>query len=78
MQVQRHAQSWTRKIKYKDIYNMRQWKVKNIAIAASNDDGLANFINGIESEPDCKVKEVIFLGNDSIGVRLYQILYVEG
>ena len=55
---------------------MRQWKAKRIA--ASNDDELADFINDIESEPDCTVKEVIFLGSDSIGVRLYQILYVEG
>lgn len=55
---------------------MRQWKAKSIA--ASNDDGLADFINDIESEPDCAVKEVIFIGNDSTGVRLYQILYVEG
>ena len=57
---------------------MRQWKIKNIAIAASNDNGLADFINDIESKSDCKVKEVIFIGNDSNGVRLYQILYVEG
>ena len=57
---------------------MRQWKVKNIAVAASNDDGLANFINDIESKPDCKVKEVIFIGNDSTDAKLYQILYVEG
>lgn len=55
---------------------MRQWKAKSVA--ASNDDELADFINDIESKPDCMVKEVIFLGNDSIGVRLYQILYVEG
>ena len=55
---------------------MRQWKAKSVA--ALNDDELADFINGIESEPDRIVKEVIFLGNDSIGVRLYQILYVEG
>ena len=55
---------------------MRQWKVKRIA--ASNDDELANFINDIESKPDRKVKEVIFLGNDSAGTKLYQILYVEG
>ena len=55
---------------------MRQWKAKSIA--ASNDDELADFINDIESEPDCTVKEVIFLGNDSAGTKLYQILYVEG
>ena len=55
---------------------MRQWKAKSVA--ASNDDELADFINDIESKPDYNVKEVIFLGNDSIGVRLYQILYVEG
>ena len=76
MQVQRHAESWTREIKYKDIYNMRQWKAKSVA--ASNDDELANFINDIESEPDCTVKEVIFIGNDSTDTKLYQILYVEG
>ena len=78
MQVQRHAQSWTRerRVIYRDIYSMRQWKAKSVA--ASNDDELADFINNIESEPDRIVKEVIFLGNDSIGVRLYQILYVEG
>ena len=55
---------------------MRQWKAKSVA--ASNDDELADFINGIESEPDCKVKEVIFIGNDSTDTKLYQILYVEG
>ena len=57
---------------------MRQWKAKSVA--ASNDDELADFINGIESEPDCRVKEVIFIGNDSAGTntKLYQILYVEG
>ena len=76
MQVQRYAESWAREIKYKDIYNMRQWKAKSVA--ASNDDELADFINDIESEPDCKVKEVIFIGNDSVGTKLYQILYVEG
>ena len=76
MQVQRHAQSWTREIKYEDIYNMRQWKAKSVV--ASNDDELADFINDIESKPDCTVKEVIFIGNDPIGTKLYQILYVEG
>ena len=55
---------------------MRQWKAKSVA--ASNDDELADFINDIESEPDCMVKEVIFLGNDSTNAKLYQILYVEG
>lgn len=55
---------------------MRQRKAKSVA--ASNDDKLADFINDIESEPDCVVKEVIFLGNDSAGNKLYQILYVEG
>ena len=55
---------------------MRQWKAKSVA--ASNDEELADFINNIESEPDHIVKEVIFLGNDSIGTKLYQILYVEG
>ena len=76
MQVQRHGESWTREIKYKDIYNMRQWKAKSVA--ASNDDELADFINDIESEPDCTVKEVIFISNDSADTKLYQILYVEG
>lgn len=55
---------------------MRQWKAKSVA--ASNDEELADLINNIESEPDCKVKEVIFIGNDSIDAKLYQILYVEG
>ena len=55
---------------------MRQWKAKSIA--ASNDDELAGFINDIESEPDCTVKEVIFIGNDPTDTKLYQILYVEG
>ena len=55
---------------------MRQWKAKRAAV--SNDDELADFINGIESEPDCTVKEVIFIGNDSADTKLYQILYVEG
>ena len=55
---------------------MRQWKAKSVA--ASNDDELANFINNIESKPDCRVKEVIFIGNDPTDTKLYQILYVEG
>ena len=55
---------------------MRQWKAKSVA--ASNDDELADFINDIESKPDCMVKEVIFIGNDSTDTKLYQILYVEG
>ena len=55
---------------------MRQWKAKSVA--ASNDDELANFINDIESKPDRKVKEVIFIGNDPTDTKLYQILYVEG
>ena len=55
---------------------MRQWKAKSVA--ASNDDELTNFINDIESKPDCNVKEVIFLGSDSTDTKLYQILYVEG
>lgn len=55
---------------------MRQWKAKSVA--ASNDDELADLINNIESEPDRIVKEVIFLGNDSTGTKLYQILYIEG
>ena len=55
---------------------MRQWKAKSITV--SNDDELADFINDLESEPDCTVKEVIFIGNDPIDAKLYQILYVEG
>ena len=55
---------------------MRQWKAKSVV--ASNDDELADFINDIESKSDCNVKEVIFLGNNSVGTKLYQILYVEG
>ena len=55
---------------------MRQWKAKSVA--ASNDDELADFINDIESKPDYTVKEVIFIGKDSTGAKLYQILYVEG
>ena len=55
---------------------MRQWKAKSVA--ASNDDELADFINDIESKPDCNVKEVIFIGNDLTDTKLYQILYVEG
>ena len=55
---------------------MRQWKAKSVA--ASNDDELADFINDIESKPDCNVKDVIFIGSDSTNTKLYQILYVEG
>ena len=55
---------------------MRQWKAKSIA--ASNDNELTDFINDIGSKPDCNVKEVIFIGNDSTDTKLYQILYVEG
>ena len=55
---------------------MRQWKAKSVA--ASNDDELTDFINDIESKPDCNVKEVIFIGSNLTGAKLYQILYVEG
>lgn len=55
---------------------MRQWKAKSVTV--SNDDELTKFINDIESKPDCRVKEVIFIGNDSADAKLYQILYLEG
>ena len=77
MQVQRHAQSRARerRLIYRDIYHET---VEAKSVAASKDNELADFINDIESEPDCKVKEVIFIGNDPADTKLYQILYVEG
>jgi hypothetical protein len=54
---------------------MRQWKIKRIA--TFDDDELANFITKIDSQPGCKVKEIIFIGNNSQDRRIYQIIYVE-
>jgi len=54
---------------------MRQWKIERIA--TFDDEELANFITEIDNRPGCEVKEVIFIGNNTVKVRLYQILYIE-
>jgi len=54
---------------------MRVWKIQRIA--TFDDDELANKLMDIESKKGCKVKEVIYIGENPSKVRLYQILYVE-
>jgi len=54
---------------------MRVWKIKRIS--TFDDDELAAFITNIDNQPGCKFQEVIFMGNNSLNVRIYQILYTE-
>ena len=53
---------------------MRQWKIERIA--TFDDEELARFINEIDNRPGHKVKEVVFMGNNPVDVRIYQIIYV--
>lgn len=55
---------------------MRQWKVERIATLS--DEELANFINEIDDRPDCEAKEVVFIGDNTVKIRIYQVIYVEG
>ena len=54
---------------------MREWKVERIA--TFSDDELASFIQKIDSQPNQEVKEVIFIGNNTVDVRIYQIVYTK-
>ena len=54
---------------------MRVWKIKRIA--TFDDKELADFITKIDNQPGCKVREVIFMGNNVVETRIYQILYTE-
>jgi len=53
---------------------MREWKIERIA--TFSDEELADFIQKIDSRPNCEVKEVIFIGNSLNDVRIYQVVYV--
>lgn len=55
--------------------NMRTWKIERIT--TFSDDILANKLNEIESNPKNKIKEIIYMGNNMQGIRIYQIIYVE-
>lgn len=53
---------------------MRKWKIERIA--TFDDDELCNKIMEIESRgSNYKVQQVIFIGNNPVDVRLYQILF---
>ena len=52
---------------------MREWKIKRIT--TFDDEELANFIQSIDNVPGQRVKEVVFMGNNSENVRIYQVIY---
>ena len=54
---------------------MRTWKIERIT--TFSDDILANKLNEVESNPKNKIKEIIYMGNNMQGIRIYQIIYVE-
>ncbi len=54
---------------------MRNWKV--VRLVTFNDDELAAKLNTIESQPGCKVKEVVYIGDNPQHIRIYQIIFVE-
>ena len=54
---------------------MKKWKIERIA--TFDDDELCNKLDEIESNPNCKVKDVVFIGNNTLEVRIYQIIYTE-
>lgn len=54
---------------------MRKWKIERIS--TFDDYELANKLDEIESRQGCKIKEIIFIGNNSQDVRIYQIIYTE-
>ena len=53
---------------------MRQWKIERIS--TFDDEELANFISEIDNRPGHKVKEVVFMGNNPVDIRIYQVIYV--
>ena len=55
---------------------MRVWKI--VRISTFDDDELANKITEIDNTPGQKVKEVIYMGDNSLHIRIYQILYTIG
>lgn len=55
---------------------MREWKIDRVATL---DDGvLINKLNEIQRKGNTDIKEIIFIGNNSLDVRIYQIIYLEG
>lgn len=54
---------------------MRAWKIERIATC--DDHQLEDKIMEIESDPSCKVREIIFIGNNPQDIRLYQIVYTK-
>lgn len=55
--------------------NMRTWKIERL-VTFDNDE-LANKLTEIDLTPGCEVKEVIYMGDSPMHVRIYQIIYVE-
>lgn len=53
---------------------MREWRVERIATLS--DEELADFIQKIDSRPNCQVKEVVFMGNNLKDIRIYQVIYI--
>ena len=52
---------------------MREWKI--VRIATFDDEELASKLTELESHPGHKVKQIIYIGDNPLKVRLYQILY---
>lgn len=53
---------------------MRQWKVERLV--TFDDDELAAKLTEIDSRPGCTIKEVIYMGDNPVHIRIYQIIYV--
>ena len=54
---------------------MRTWKIERLS--TFDDDELAAKLTEIDSRPGCQVKEVVYMGDNPLHVRIYQIIYVE-
>ena len=52
-------------------------KYKIFRVSTFDDDELCGAMNEIESSPDRKIKQVIYMGDNSQHVRIYQIIYTE-
>ena len=54
---------------------MNQWKIERIATLS--DRTLEAKLNEIENNPQYEIKEIVYMGDNSGGERIYQIIYVE-
>lgn len=54
---------------------MRRWNVQRIA--TFSDEELASALDKIEADITCKVKEIIYIGENPLKVRIYQIIYTK-